>query len=183
MSLYSLPLDISHPHWFVLYVRANQEKKTALRLTGNEIEYFLPCYRSVRQWKDRRVTLEMPLFPGYIFVHLPFVDRMKALSLPHVVDLVGGKNAPAIVSEEEIDCIKKGVESGNAAPHAALAEGQLVLITSGVLRGMHGTLLRNQNSTRVVIAIDSIARSFAVDVDISCLKPTGEFFPQERKAV
>ena len=183
MSLYSLPLDISHPHWFVLYVRANQEKKTTLRLTGNEIEYFLPCYRSVRQWKDRRVTLEMPLFPGYIFVHLPFVDRMRALSLPHVVDLVGGKNAPAIVSEEEIDCIKKGVESGNAAPHAALAEGQLVLITSGVLRGMHGTLLRNQNSTRVVIAIDSIARSFAVDVDISCLKPTGEFFPQERKAV
>jgi len=183
VSLYSLPLDISHPHWFVLYVRANQEKKTTLRLTGNEIEYFLPCYRSVRQWKDRRVTLEMPLFPGYIFVHLPFVDRMRALSLPHVVDLVGGKNAPAIVSEEEIDCIKKGVESGNAAPHAALAEGQLVLITSGVLRGMHGTLLRNQNSTRVVIAIDSIARSFAVDVDISCLKPTGEFFPQERKAV
>jgi transcription antitermination factor NusG len=183
VSLYSLPLDISHPHWFVLYVRANQEKKTALRLTGNEIEYFLPCYRSVRQWKDRRVTLEMPLFPGYIFVHLPFIDRMKVVSLPHVVDMVGGKNAPAIVSEEEIGCIKKGVEFGNATPHSALMEGQPVLITSGVLHGMQGTLLRNQNSTRVVIAINSIARSFAVDVDISCLKPLGEFVPQERKAV
>lgn len=183
MSLYSLPLDISHPHWFVLYVRANQEKKTALRLSGNEIEYFLPCYRSVRQWKDRRVTLEMPLFPGYIFVHLPFIDRMKALSLPHVVDMVGGKNAPAIVSEEEIGCIKKSVAFGNATPHSTLMEGQPVLITSGVLHGMRGTLLRNQNSTRVVIAVDSIARSFAVDVDISCLKPIGDFVSQERKAV
>lgn len=62
-------------------------------------------------------------------------------------------------------------------------EGQPVLITSGVLHGMRGTLLRNQNSTRVVIAVDSIARSFAVDVDISCLKPIGDFVSQERKAV
>jgi transcription antitermination factor NusG len=183
VSLYSLPFDPSCPHWFVLYVRANQEKKTALRLTNNDVEHFFPCYRSVRQWKDRRVTLEMPLFPGYIFVRLPFIDRVKVLSLPHVVDMVGGKNAPAIVSSEEIDCIKKGVEFGNATPHSALVEGQPVVITSGVLCGMQGTLLRNQNNTRVVVAINSIARSFAVDVDISCLKPTGEFLPQERKAV
>jgi transcription antitermination factor NusG len=183
VSLYSLPFDPSCPHWFVLYVRANQEKKTALRLTNNGVEHFFACYRSVRQWKDRRVTLEMPLFPGYIFVHLPFVDRVKVLSLPHVVDMVGGKNAPAIVSPEEIDCIKKGVEFGNATPHSALVEGQPVVITSGVLCGMQGTLLRNQNNTRVVVAINSIARSFAVDVDVSCLKPTGEFHPQERKAV
>jgi len=183
VSLYSLPFDLHHPHWFVLYVRANQEKKTALRLANNEIEHFLPCYRSVRQWKDRRVTLEMPLFPGYVFVHLPFTDRMKVLSMPHVVDLVGGKNATAVVSEEEIGCIKRGVEFGNATPHLALVEGQPVVITSGVLRGMQGTLLRSQNSTRVVVAVDSIARSFAVDVDISCVKPTGEFLPQKRKAV
>ena len=183
MSLYSLPFDLHRPHWFVLYVRANQEKKTALRLASNEIEHFLPCYRSVRQWKDRRVTLEMPLFPGYIFVHLPFADRMKVLTLPHVVEMIGSKSAPAIVSEEKIDCIKKGVEFGNATPHPALVEGQPVVIASGLLRGMQGTLLRTQNSTRVVVAVDSIARSFAVDVDISCLKPNGEFFPQERKAV
>jgi transcription antitermination factor NusG len=62
-------------------------------------------------------------------------------------------------------------------------KGQPVVITSGVLRGMHGILLRNQNNTRVVIAVDSIARSFAVDVDISCLKPTGAFLLEERKAV
>jgi len=166
-----------------LYVRANQEKKTAQRLAGIEIEYLLPCYRSVRQWKDRRVTLEMPLFPGYVFVHLPFVERLKALTLPNVVEMIGSKNAPAIVSAAEIDCIKRGVEFGNAMPHFALAEGQHVVITSGVLRGMQGTLLRSQNNTRVVVAIESIARSFAVDVDISCLRPTGSFFPQERKAV
>jgi transcription antitermination factor NusG len=183
VSLLSLTFDLSRPHWFVLYVRANQEKKTSLRLSSNEIEHFLPCYRSVRQWKDRRVTLEMPLFPGYIFVHLPFIDRMKALSLPNVVDMIGSKTTPAIVSAEEIDYIRRSVEFGNATPHSALVEGQQVVITSGALRGMQGTLLRYQNNTRVVVAVDSIARSFAVDVDISCLKPTGEFISRERKAV
>jgi transcription antitermination factor NusG len=178
-----LSFDHNHPHWFVLYVRANQEKKTALRLTNNEIEHFLPCYRSVRQWKDRRVTLDMPLFPGYVFVRLPFLDRLKVLTLPNVVEIIGTKNAPAIVSAEEIDCIKKGVQSGNATPHPMFAEGQRVVITSGVLHGMQGTLLRNQNNTRVVISIDSIARSFAVDVDISCLKPIGGFVTQQRQAI
>jgi transcription antitermination factor NusG len=178
----SLPFNINHPHWFVLYVRANQEKKTALRLTNNGIEHFLPSYRSVRQWKDRRVTLEMPLFPGYVFVHLPYLDRLKVLTLPNVVEIIGTKNTPAIVSPEEIECIKKSVAFGNATPHPAFVEGQRVVITSGVLHGMQGTLLRQQNNTRVVISIDSIARSFAVDVDISCLKPIGGYVPQ-RQAV
>jgi len=178
-----LSFDPNQPYWFVLYVRANQEKKTALRLANNYIEHFLPCYRSLRQWKDRRVTLEMPLFPGYIFVHLAFIDRLKVLVLPNVVDIIGSKSAPSIVSPDEIDFIKRGVEFGNASPHFSLVEGQHVVITCGVLRGMQGTLLHNQNNTRVVVSIDSIARSFAVDVDISCLRPTVGFATKERKAV
>jgi transcription antitermination factor NusG len=178
-----LPFELSHPSWFVLSVRANQEKKTAQRLASHEIEHFLPCYRSVRQWKDRRVILEMPLFPGYVFVHLPFAERVRVLSLPNAVGLIGSKSAPSIVSASEIDCIRRGVEFGNAAPHPALAEGQHVVITDGVLRGMQGILLRCQNNTRVVVAIDSIARSFAVEVDISCLQPTGGTLAQERRAV
>jgi transcription antitermination factor NusG len=178
-----LPFEPNHPNWFVLSVRANQEKKTAQRLASYEIEYFLPCYRSVRQWKDRRVTLEIPLFPGYVFVHLPFAERVKVVSLPNVVGLIGSKSAPSIVSASEIDCIRRGVEFGNAAPHAALVEGQRVVIVDGVLRGVQGILLRSQNNTRVVVAVDSIARSFAVEVDISCLKPAGGILAQERRAV
>lgn len=129
------------------------------------------------------MTLEMPLFPGYVFVHIDPADRMKVLTLPNVVGLVGSRNFPSIVSPEEIDRIRRGVEFGNAAPHPAFAVGQRVLITEGALQGMSGCLLRNGNNTRVVISIDSIARSFVVDVDITCLKPAGAISPQERKAV
>jgi transcription antitermination factor NusG len=182
LSHNSLLFDIHCHNWFVLFVRANQEKKTAQRLASYDVEHFLPCYRSLRQWKDRRVMLDMPLFPGYIFVRIPFRERMKVLTLPNVVGLVGNKSAPSVMLPEEIDCIRRGIEFGNAVPHPLLNIGQRVAIASGPLHGIHGILLRAQNNTRVVIAIEPIARSFAVEVDISCLKPIGPIPAQERQA-
>ena len=169
--------------WYPLQTRYQCEKKVDAALRDRGIESFAPMQLVARRWSDRTKMVDSPLFPGYIFVHLPYAERVKVLSLPNVVDILGSKNAPSIVSAEEIDCIKRGVEFGNAVPHPALVEGQHVVIVSGVLRGMQGTLLRNQNNTRVVVTVNSIARSFAVDVDISCLKPAAEFVPLERKAV
>jgi transcription antitermination factor NusG len=165
------PAGLYDPNWFVLFVRSNQEKRIAQRLADRQIEHFLPCCRSVRQWKDRRVTLEMPLFPGYVFVRLPFLERSKVLTLPNVVSLVGNKNSPSVISEEEIAWIRRGVEHGNASPHPYLQIGQRVIITAGALSGMKGLLVRKQNNTRVVVSLDSIARSFVVEVDLESVAP------------
>jgi len=163
--------DLCDLKWFVLFVRSNQEKRIAQRLGECEIEHFLPCCRSLRHWKDRRVTLEMPLFPGYLFVRMPFVERARVLTMPNVVSLVGAKNSPSVVSEEEISWIKQGVEHGNAMPHPFLAAGQRVRVIAGALCGMQGVLLRTQNNTRVVICLDSISRSFVVEVDLASIEP------------
>lgn len=167
---HSLLADLRFPRWFVLFVRSNQEKRIAHRLAECEIEHFLPCYRSIRQWKDRRVTLEMPLFPGYLFVRLPFLDRARVLTIPNVVSLVGGRNSPSVVSEAEISWIRLGIEHGNAMPHPSLAVGQRVKIIAGVLAGMQGILVRWQNGTRVVVCLDSISRSFVVEVDLAAVE-------------
>lgn len=167
---HSLLADLRCPKWFILFVRSNQEKRIAHRLAEYDIEHFLPCYRSIRQWKDRQVTLQMPLFPGYLFVRLPFLDRGKTLTIPNVVSLVGGRNSPSVVSEEEISWIRLGIEHGNAMPHPCLAVGQRVKIIAGVLAGMQGILLRRQNGTRVVVCLDSISRSFVVEVDLAAVE-------------
>jgi transcription antitermination factor NusG len=179
----SSPAGLHDPKWFVLFVRSNQEKRTAQRLADCEVEHFLPCYRSVRQWKDRRVTLDMPLFPGYLFVRLPFIERAKVLTLPNVVSLVGSKAAPSVISEEEINWIRRGVEHGGAAPHPYLVSGQSVIITSGALCGMRGVLLRKQNNTRVVVSVDSISRSFVVEVGIDQVAPLTAEASGYRRAV
>ena len=171
MSDYSLTANLRDPQWFVLFVRSNQEKRIAHRLVEHDIEHFLPCCRSVRQWKDRRVSLEMPLFPGYLFVRLPFLNRARVLTLPNVVSLVGPKNSPSVISEEEIGWIRRGIQHGNAMPHAYLTAGQRVRITDGALSGMQGILLRIQNRTRVVVCLGSISRSFVVEVDLESVEP------------
>jgi transcription antitermination factor NusG len=158
------------PQWFVLFVRTNQERVTASRLDHLQIEHFLPCFRSLRQWKDRRVTLEVPLFPGYVFVHLPHAERMRVLTLPNVLYFVGSGSSPAVLSDEEIAWIGRGLKSGNAVPHECLNEGQRVVITAGALAGLKGFLVRKVNNTRVVVSLDSIGRAFAVEVDLESVR-------------
>ena len=167
----SLLSDLHEPRWFVLFVRSNQEKKVAQRLTDREIDHFLPCYPSLRQWKDRRITLDMPLFPGYVFVRLPFFHRDRVLTVPNIVGLVGGRNSPSVISEEEIGWIRRGLEHGRATPHPYLNIGERIRVIAGALSGMEGVLVRRQNGTRVIVSLDSIGRSFAVEVDLACLAP------------
>jgi transcription antitermination factor NusG len=157
------------PQWFVLFVRTNQEKTTASRLDHLQIKHFLPCFRSLRQWKDRRVTLDVPLFPGYVFVHLPPAERMRVLTLPNVLYFVGSGSFPAVLTNEEIAWIGRGLQSGNAVSHECLSEGQRVVITSGALAGLKGILVRKVN-TRVVVSLDSIGRAFAVEVDLESVR-------------
>jgi len=162
--------DTYQPRWYVLFVRSNQEKRVAEALRGREVEHFLPCYRSVRQWKDRRVKLEVPLFPGYVFVHLPLAERVKAVTISNVVSLVGG-NVPSAISDEEIGWIKLAVEQGKAEPHPYLKIGEQVVVTEGAMCGMHGVLLEKRNRTRVVVSLDSIARAFVVEIDATFVRP------------
>jgi transcription termination/antitermination protein NusG len=171
MSLTYFRADFEESKWYVLFVRSNQEKRVALSLNERGIELFLPCYPSVRQWKDRRVNLERPLFPGYVFVRLPFLERMKVIMVPNVVALVGTRNSPSVISEHEIAWIKQGLEHGKATPHEYLEVGERVEITDGAMAGTKGILLRRHNGTRVVISLDSIARAFVVVVDAASVRP------------
>jgi transcription antitermination factor NusG len=158
------------PQWYVLFVRSNQEKRIAYSLHQRGVENFLPCYSSLRHWKDRRVRLEMPLFPGYVFIKLPFAERLRALTVPNVISVVGRKDAPAVISPEEIAWIQLGLSDGHAEPHEYLAVGQRVMITDGPLSGMQGILARKTNGARVVVSLDSIARAFMLEVEESRVK-------------
>ncbi len=157
--------EYSSTCWYALHVRCNQERAVARGLSCRGISHFLPSYDSVRQWKDRRVKLQMPLFPGYLFVRIPICDRMLVVTVPNVVALVGHGNSPTPVPEEQIDWIRCGIENGHALPHEWLTVGQQVLIVQGPMAGLEGVLVSQRNSSRVVVALESITQAFAVEVD------------------
>ena len=74
-----------HPRWYAIYTRANHERLVSGGLENRGIESFLPLYESVRHWRDRRVRLALPLFPGYVFVHLALRDRLNG-DVTHLAD-------------------------------------------------------------------------------------------------
>ena len=168
----ALPADRAEEHWYAAYTRAQHEKRVAAELGMREVEYFLPLYSSVRRWKDRRVQLESPLFPGYIFVRLALGARLRVLQIPSVVRLVGFNGQPTALPDSEMDIMRFGLAQGlRAEPHPFLAAGRCVRITGGPFAGLEGILKRKKSNARVVVSLGLIQRSVAVDVDIADVRP------------
>ena len=162
----------NEPRWYAACTRANHEKRVAEQLEGRAVEYFLPLYKSVRRWKDRRVQLEMPLFSGYVFVRVPLGDRMQVLQIRGLAKLVGFGGSPVALPDEEIDALRVSLARGvRAEPHPYLTVGRRVRILAGSLAGQEGFLLRWKGSSRVVLSVELIQRSIAVEVDAANLEP------------
>jgi transcription antitermination factor NusG len=154
--------------WYVAQTCSRHEKKVNEQLLSRRVETFLPLYTAIHNWKDRRKKVELPLFPGYVFVRIPFDDRLRVLELPSVVRLISSKGRPIPLSESDIDALRNGLaKQVKAEPYPFLTAGQRVRVKSGPLEGMTGILVRKKQQYRVVLTLDPIARSVAVEVDIS----------------
>jgi len=161
-----LPAIYTEPHWYAAYTRANHEKSVAEQLGVRAVEHFLPVYSSVRRWKDRRVNLQMPLFPGYVFVRMPLFDRLRVQQIPGVARLVGFGGTPAALPDSEIESLRAGLEGGvRVEPHPYLRVGRRVRVKAGPMVGMQGILLKRKGRLRIVISIELIQRSVALEID------------------
>jgi len=171
-ELPALPANYWHPNWYAAYTSSNHEKRVAEHLGARAVEYFLPLYDSVRRWKDRRVTLQVSLFPNYIFVNIALRDRLRVLQIPGVINLVGVNGCPSVIRAEEIRALRKGLAFGiRAEPYPYLTAGRHVRVVGGPLAGVEGVLLERKNRTRVVISLGTIRRSVAVEIGLKDIQP------------
>jgi transcription termination/antitermination protein NusG len=166
------PATSAEVRWYAAHVCSRHEKQVLSQLQDRQVDCFLPVYRSMRRWKDRRKELELVLFPGYVFVHLDLKDRLRVLQLPSVVRFVSFNGQPAALPDAEIETLSKGLASGiRAEPHPYLKVGQRVRVRFGPLSGAQGILVRRKDKFRVVLSIDIIMRSVAVEVDEADIEP------------
>lgn len=164
--------DYFEPRWYAAYTCANHEKRVAGQLAQRSLEHFLPLYETVRRWKDRRVRLELPLFPGYVFARLALRERLRVLQIPSVVRLVGFNGHPSPLPDAEIEALRTGLTRQLCAePHPYLTVGRRARIIRGPLEGCKGVLIRKKGLLRVVLSIDLIRRSAAVEVDSADVEP------------
>ena len=158
--------------WYAIYVRPSHEVQVERRLGNREIESYLPQYRVEHRWRNRCTKkLDLPLFPGYVFARISTTERVRVLEVPSVLFLVGTAGRPTPLPDGDIDELRAGLPARNAAPHPFLKVGERARIRRGALAGMEGIVIRSKNSLRVVISLDLILQSVAVEVDWDELEP------------
>jgi transcription antitermination factor NusG len=158
--------------WYAISTSPRHEKAVASQLAGRGIENLLPLYRELRSWKQRRAQVDLPLFPGYLFVRIMLQARLRVLEVPGVAQIVSFSGRPAALPETEIDALRAALELHHLQPHPYMKQGRRVRIRRGPLRGLEGVIERQRGAFRMIVSVDFIQRSMAVELssaDLECL--------------
>ncbi len=158
-------------HWFALAVVPRKEKATAQVLRAKGYEDFLPLYSVRRRWSDRVKTVELPLFPGYVFCRFDPQNRLPILKIPTVMSVAGMGRNPQAVPLDEIDALQAVCQSGmKTIPCPYLTEGARVRIMEGPLSGVEG-ILTEATDTRLILSVTLLQRSISVAIDRNWIAP------------
>jgi transcription antitermination factor NusG len=152
--------------WVAIHTRHQHENLAARSLAYKGFEVFLPQYTSVRQWSDRTKELSAPLFPCYVFLRGGFEQQIEILTTPGVLGLVGFAGVPAIIPDAEIEAVRRTIaHCVHVEPYPFLKCGDWVRVKRGRLEGIEGILVRNKKQFRLVLSVQLLQKSVAVEVD------------------
>lgn len=158
--------------WWAVYTRHQHEKLLAEMLSLKGFEVFLPLYDSMRRWKDRKKVISLPLFPCYLFVRSRVEQKLQVLTTPGVSMILHRGQQVAIIPEEEIEALQRAVGGPCLVePHPYLKCGMQVRVTRGSLEGVEGLLVRKKNQFRLILSVEMLAQSVAVEVDAADVEP------------
>lgn len=158
--------------WYALRTRSRHEKVTARYLERHGFEVFLPLIARVRQWKDRRVRVQFPLFPGYCFIRCALEHYREVRQAVGAVGLVGVAGRPKPVPLEEVEAVRRLVTSILPVdPHPTLEPGMPVEVSRGPLAGLRGVLIRKGSRSRLLIGISLLCQGASVSIDAADVVP------------
>lgn len=158
--------------WYAVHVRSKAEKAVARGIREKGYEDFLPLYRSARRWSDRITRVDEPLFPGYVFCRADPVQRPLIITTPGIIRIVSFGDKPAIIPNREIDAITRALACTiGAEPCPFLCQGQRARIRSGPLVGIEGMVVRTKGRYRMVLSVEALCRSMAIEVEADNVAP------------
>jgi len=152
--------------WFAVQTRYRFEKKVAAQLASKGIEVFLPLRAENREWSDRQKQVKVPLFPGYAFVRSArsLAMRLQVLQTAGVMGFVNFGGTAAVVPQKQIEDLHLLlIQDVPFFLYPFLRAGQRVRIRGGCLDGLEG-LLTQRDKGKLVISIESIQRSLAIEI-------------------
>jgi transcription antitermination factor NusG len=168
----AIPSPATSLHWYAIHTRSRHEKTIAARLGSQATEVFLPLHRSRRTWKNGvHAEVDLPLFPCYLFARIGIGDRLRLLQTPGVIGFAATSARPTEIPNEDIALLRVATAKLEAEPHPYMSCGDRVRIVAGALAGLEGILTRRKQEFRVVLSIEAIMRSIAVEVSEFDIEP------------
>ena len=149
----------------MVYTLPRHEKSIADRLTHQNVETYLPLYSSVRKWNRRSVEVELPLFPGYVFVKIVITDRVRVLAHPGVIRLVGFNGNAIAMPDGEVERLRSFLAVWKAEPYPFLTVGKQVRIKSGPFASLEGRIIRRKGKMRLIVSLELIQRAILLEMD------------------
>ncbi len=159
--------------WYAVHTRSRHEKQVDLFLGRKEIETFLPLVHTLSRRKDRKKHVDIPLFPGYMFVHVE-KERLFDVKYTRGVTRIIGVDIddPTPIPDKQIMDIKSVLETDvQLDPFPYLKKGRAVRVKSGPLKGFDGILVERKGHYKLVIQIDLLQKGAAAEVFISDIEP------------
>lgn len=159
------------PRWFAVYVMPRHEKRVAQHFHVRQIEHFLPLYDAQRRWKNGTLkAAQLPLFPNYLFAKITRIERVSVLEVPSVLWIVGDARDSSALADSYVQRLRTVVGQRRTEPQASFVVGEMVRVKSGPLADLEGLLIRQKGRFRVVVTVELINRSMAVELDLADLE-------------
>ena len=158
--------------WYVLHTRSRQEKALGDDLDAMGVDYLLPLVKTVRYYGRRKTEVELPLFPGYLFLHGTLEQVYEADRTRRVANII--KVADQAFLEDElrsIDCVL--AQEGELDPHPYLHKGMWVEVRSGPFKGVQG-VVEDRKANRLILQIQVLGQASSLEIDGSLLDPIAE---------
>ena len=155
--------------WYAVYTVVRHEKKVNAALIDKNIETYLPIRDFVNQWKDRKKRVQLPIFPGYVFINISPNDGRGLLHIYNtqsVIRILGNNGQYTPIPVEQINSIKKLLECGlNYDLYPYLTEGKEVVVTRGPMEGVTGKVIQRKGKDRLIVSVDLIKRSVGIELE------------------
>ena len=157
--------------WYALYTKPRHEKKVYSYLLEKDFIAFLPLVERVRQWKDRKMRIEVPLFSSYVFSDFNYRNRFEILQTQGVIKIIHFRGKPAVIPDWQIDSLKKMLESpATLRLERYVRPGEMAEVMTGPFKGLKGMVDKRKNEHRLILTIDGIMQSVSVEIDIDSVK-------------
>jgi transcription antitermination factor NusG len=156
-------------NWYAVHTRSNYEQRIGAELVRKGFECYVPVFREVHQWKDRRKMVEVPVFRSYVFGRFSDTNqsRQAVLRCDGAVRILGSGNTITPIPEREIETLQGMLKkaASRCLAHPLLQEGAWVRVKRGPLKDLEGLLVRVKNQTRLVISIALLSQAVSAEVD------------------